>query len=82
MGPCGAERRRCHCIRIWNLGFVLRMTGSHWKGFIKDMVPSSWHLRKLCHAENKFGSREPRAETGEIAPWRADETGPSELAQA
>lgn len=38
------------------------MTGSHWKAFIKDMIPSNWYLRGLRHAGNKGGGREPGQE--------------------
>lgn len=57
------------------------MSGSHYKGLIKDTAPSNWHIRKLCHAENKFGGREPGVGTGEIAPWLGNEAGPNVLVQ-
>lgn len=63
------------------LGFVLGMTGGHWKLLSKDMTPSNWHLRKLYRAEDESGDRKPRAGTGEIAPRRTHETGPRALVQ-
>lgn len=41
------------------LGFCPGITGSHWKGLIKDMAQSNWLHKDSHHAEIKFGGREP-----------------------
>ncbi|KAF6081935.1 hypothetical protein HJG60_008912 [Phyllostomus discolor] len=64
------------------LGFCPGVTGSDWKGLVKDVTQSSWHHEDSPPCGEQIQRQAaPGAEAGEIAPWRANKTGPRELVQ-